>query len=150
MKSVIYKITSKSKSNNRFYIGSSKNIEKRWKRHLSNLKNKNHANQHKGKTNKELFGEEKAKEISEKLSNLASERTGEKNPFYNKKHTKETKEKIGKANKGRKPNNRVKISIDDEIYDSYSDASKELNISPFTIRWRCLSANPKFINYKLI
>lgn len=277
MKSGIYKIL--SKVNNRFYIGSSKNIEKRWKRHLSNLRNNNHVNQHlqrcynkygkdnfifeiielcdeeellireqyyldylkpyekgfnigksssggdnlsnnpnreeiiekikkglketisnmseeerkekwsrpgkensnygnkwtdemkeesskywkkvakkglcpfskrKGRTNKELYGEEKAKEISEKLSKLASERTGEKNPFYNKTHSKEAKEKIGKANKGRKPNNRVKISIDDEIYDSYHDASMALSISVTTIRWRCLSTNPKFINYKLI
>ena len=104
----------------------------------------------KGKTNEELYGVERSKEISKKLSEHASKRKGEKNPFYNKKHSDEVKEKIGKANKGRKPKNRIKLSIDDKIFDSYHDASKELGIPVVTIRWRCLSNNSKFENYKLI
>ena len=51
---------------------------------------------------------------------------------------------------GKKPSNRIKLSIDGVIYDSYHDASKELNIPIVTIRWRCLSKNPKFDNYTLI
>ena len=102
------------------------------------------------KTNIELYGEEKASEISNKLSIFASQRTGDKNPFFNKKHKPESKDKISIANKGKKPNNRIKISINDIIYDSYHDASKALNIPIVTIRWRCLSKNPNFINYKLI
>jgi hypothetical protein len=84
------------------------------------------------------------------LSIFASQRTGDKNPFFNKKHKLESKDKISIANKGKKPNNRIKISINDIIYDSYHDASKALNIPIVTIRWRCLSKNPNFINYKLI
>lgn len=102
------------------------------------------------KTNIELYGEEKAREISNKLSIFASERTGDKNPFFNKRHKPESKDKISIANKGKKPNNRIKISINDIIYDSYHDASKALNIPIVTIRWRCLSENPNFINYKLV
>jgi group I intron endonuclease len=112
--------------------------------------NKGRSPINKGKTNEELYGVERSKEISKKLSEHASKRKGEKNPFYNKKHSDEVKEKIGKANKGRKPKNRIKLSIDDKIFDSYHDASKELGISYVTIRWRCLSNNSKFENYKLI
>ena len=41
-----------------------------------------------------------------------------------------------------------KITIDNVVYESYHDASKKLNIPIVTIRWRCLSNNPKFINYQ--
>ena len=44
MNSGIYKIT--CLYNNKIYIGSSKNIPKRWKRHISNLKNNTHVNIH--------------------------------------------------------------------------------------------------------
>lgn len=104
----------------------------------------------KGKTNIELYGEEKALEISEKLSKYASERIGDKNHFYNKKHSDESKSKMREKQLGIKPPNRVKIEIDGIIYDSYHDASKALNIHITTIRHRCLSKNSKFDNYKLI
>ena len=103
-----------------------------------------------GKSNIEMYGEEKAKEISEKLSKIASERIGDKNGFYNKKHSEESKDKIRQKRIGKKPVNRIKIDIDGVIYDSYHDASKELSIPVVTIRWRCLSKNEKFNNYKLI
>ena len=103
-----------------------------------------------GKTNIEIYGEKKAKEMSEKLSKIASERIGDKNPFYNKKHSQESKNKISQKRIGKKPSNRIRISVNDIIYDSYHDASKELNIPVVTIRWRCLSKNLNFVNYKLI
>lgn len=104
----------------------------------------------KGKTNKELYGDIKAKEISERLSKFASERIGEKNPFFNKKHSEYSKKIMSDKAIGRKPTNRVKISIDDIIYESYNDAAKELGLPVVTIRWRCLSSNPNFSNYLLI
>ncbi len=103
-----------------------------------------------GRTNREIYGDKIAEEISKKISFHASQRVGDKNPFYNKKHTDETKEIIRKMAIGKKPSNRIKLSIDGVIYDSYHDASKELNIPIVTIRWRCLSKNPKFDNYTLI
>lgn len=89
-------------------------------------------------------------ELKDNLSRLASGRTGEKNPFYGKKHSEKTKKKIAIKNKGRKPVNTVKISIDNVEYDSYNDASRKLNIPVVTIRHRCLSENKKFENYIVI
>ena len=54
----------------------------------------------KGKTFEEAFGEEKAKQIKEILSKCASEKVGEKNPFYGKHHSEETKKKISNTKKG--------------------------------------------------
>lgn len=104
----------------------------------------------KGKSNIEMYGEERAKVISEKLSEYASKRTGDKNPFFDKKHKEESKDKIRKSRLGKKPTNRISISINDKIYESYNDASKELGIPVVTIRWRCLSNNIKFVDYKLV
>lgn len=114
------------------------------------LNNKGRVPNNKGKTNKELYGDIKAQEISEKISKFASERIGEKNPFFNKHHSDETKEKIREKAIGRKPVNRIKISIDGIIYESYNDASKKLGLPVVTIRWRCLSNNPKFYNFFII
>jgi group I intron endonuclease len=48
-------------------------------------------------------GKKRSIEFCEKMSCLAKERKGEKNSFYGKTHTKETKNKIGIANSGSKP-----------------------------------------------
>lgn len=103
-----------------------------------------------GKTNIENYGIEKAKLISNKISKHAKSRIGDKNPFYNKTHTEETKKKISELRIGITPANAIKISIDNIIYDSFKDASKILSIPSTTIRWRCLSNNKKFNNYQLI
>ena len=46
-------------------------------------------------------GKKASKETREKLSKIASQRTGEKNPFYGKHHTEETKRKISESVKQR-------------------------------------------------
>lgn len=105
----------------------------------------------KGKTNEEILGKERAEEISKKLSKIASERIGEKNGFFNKQHTDETKNKIREKRIGKYHGSQnIRLKINEEIYNSYGEASKKLNIPIVTIRWRCLSNNPKFDNYKLI
>lgn len=53
------------------------------------------------KRSEALKGIPKSDEHKRKLSELAKQRTGEKNPFYGKKHTEETKRKIAEKAKGR-------------------------------------------------
>jgi len=53
----------------------------------------------KGKTLEEFYGESKATEIKEKISESMM---GDKNPFFGKQHTDETKQKISMANMGNK------------------------------------------------
>lgn len=106
-------------------------------------------NEHKflNKTFEEIFGEERSKEIKNKLSKNAKERTGEKNPFYNKKHTEESKNKIRQKKIGKyygKQN--IPFFIDNIRYDSLGEASKKLNIHVTTIKYRLKSNN--FQNYK--
>lgn len=76
------------------------------------------------------------------------DKTKENNSFYNKKHTDKTKDIISKTNLGRKPINRIKISINSIVFDSLYDASKILNISVSTIHYRINSKNIKFDLYK--
>jgi group I intron endonuclease len=89
-------------------------------------------------------------EIKQKLSMLASQRTGDKNSFYGKKHTEETKRLIAEKNKGRNPTNRIPIIVNEKIYQSFQDASNELGIAATTVRRRCLSKNVKFEHYRII
>jgi hypothetical protein len=49
---------------------------------------------------------------------------------------------------GNIPTNAFEIMIDDEIYISITEASRQLNIPTPTILWRLKSKNPKFYNYK--
>jgi hypothetical protein len=105
----------------------------------------------KGKTNIEIHGEEKSKEISEKFSKIASERVGELNPFFGKEHSEESKNKIRESKIGKYfGEQNIPFIIDGINYYSLGEASKKLNIPIPTIRWRLLSKNKKFINYSYI
>ena len=76
------------------------------------------------------------------------DRSGENNPFYNKKHSEETKKLISEIKKGSYfgvQNN--EIIIDGVEYRSAGEASGILSIPMTTIRWRVKSKNPKFKNY---
>ena len=99
----------------------------------------------KNKSLEECFGEEKAKMIKAKESEYAKQRTGSKNGFYGKQHTEETKRKISLANKNRIPTNAYKVKIDGIIYDSLTEASRQLKINLSTVLYRIRSKN--FKNY---
>jgi len=248
MNSGIYKIT--CIINNKFYIGSTKNIADRWYRHLYDLKNNNHINIHlqrsfnkygKSSFNFEIvencdedilllreqyyldmlkpyeFGfnigknaaggdnlthnpkkdeiiERIKKSVNEKLSNMTEEerkekwskpgelnpnwrggtssikyycecgknkgkksktcsdcreRIGDKNPFFNKKHNSETKKLISEKRIGKYfGSQNIPVVINEIEYESLGKAKEYLNIPITTIRWRILSKNPKYENYK--
>lgn len=78
------------------------------------------------------------------------DRSGNNNPFYGKSHSDVTKNILSEKQKGKVPTNAKQIEIDGVKYTSANEASKKLNISSLTIRWRVMSKNKKFKNYKYI
>jgi group I intron endonuclease len=76
------------------------------------------------------------------------DKSGVKNPFFGKQHSEETKNKLSEKRKGKKPTNMTQVVIDDIIYESLSEASRQTGIPPPTILWRIKSKNKKYENYK--
>lgn len=93
-------------------------------------------NKIKGKTFEEFYGEEKAKEIKNKLSVNLSKRIGEKNSFYGKHHSEETKKIISEKRKGIKPINCKKVLYNGIIYESASECAKKLGLKNVTVSYR--------------
>ena len=104
----------------------------------------------KGKTYEEYLGKDYANELKANLSKLASERTGERNSFYGKRHSNETKKKLSDARKGKKPSNIKKVSISGKNYEGLNDASNATGIKATTIWYRIKSKNKKFKDYKYV
>ena len=98
---------------------------------------KTHDNYIKGKTFEEAFGEEKAKEIKKKLSASFSKRTGEKNSFYGKHHSEETKKKLSEQRMGKTPADAKKVLYNGVVYDSAMDCSRKTGINHLTVCYRC-------------
>jgi len=104
-----------------------------------------------GKKHEEIYGEEKAKEMSENLSKFASNRTGNKNAFFDKHHTEEYKKKASDRMKGKYYGEQnIPLEVEGKRYESLGVASKELKIPITTIRWRIKSSNVKFTGYKYL
>ena len=77
------------------------------------------------------------------------DKSGEKNPFFGKQHTEETKNRLSEKRKGTyNGEQNIPIIIDNVEYRSAGEASKILDIPMVTIRWRVKSKNKKFDNYK--
>lgn len=71
------------------------------------------------------------------------------NPFYNKHHSDEAKKIMSNKKKGKyNGNQNLPIIINNIEYRSAGEASTILGIPMVTIRWRVLSNNKKFSNYK--
>lgn len=108
------------------------NMSKFWKDYYSK-----HDSYQKGKTYEEIFGEKKAKELKEKMSERYKKRIGEKNGFYGKHHTNEAKEKMRNARLGKKPVNSKKVLYDNKIYESANECAKKIGIPMVTVAYRC-------------
>lgn len=98
---------------------------------------KTHDNYIKGKTFEEVYGIERAAEIKQKLSVSFSKRTGEKNSFYGKHHTEETKKKLSEQMKGKIPADAKKVRYNGIVYESAMECSKKTGINYLTVCYRC-------------
>jgi hypothetical protein len=76
------------------------------------------------------------------------DKSGINNPFFGKQHSEETKKKMSEKRKGKKPTNMTQVSIDNIVYESLSEASRQTGIPSPTILWRIKSKNKKYKNYQ--
>ena len=76
------------------------------------------------------------------------DKSGVNNPFFGKQHSEETKKKLSEKRKGKKPTNMTQVQIDDIVYESLAEASRQTGILSSTILWRLKSKNSKYENYK--
>lgn len=100
--------------------------------------------------NKYRLGKLASLETRKRISEVASQRTGDKNSFFGCKHSDDTKKRIALKRIGLKPSNTNRIEIDNVLYESQADAAKALGVSVGTITFRIKSKNPKFSNYRVI
>jgi group I intron endonuclease len=76
------------------------------------------------------------------------DKSGVNNPFFGKKHSEETKKKLSEKRKGKKPTNMTQVVIDNIIYESLAESSRQTGIPSPTILWRIKSKNKKYENYQ--
>lgn len=85
-----------------------------------------------------------------KISELAKQRIGEKNHFFGKQHSDETKRLLSERNKGLLPPNLRKVEIDNVAYDSVTEAARRIGVSPALIIYRLRSKLDKYQGYRYL
>tara|TARA_R110000823_G_C15847887_1_gene491866 strand:- start:214 stop:948 length:735 start_codon:yes stop_codon:yes gene_type:complete len=75
----------------------------------------------------------KEKSLTAKVCSNCRNRSGNKNPFFGKRHSEETIKRIATANKGRIPITAKKVMVDGIKYESASSAAKALNCVTATV-----------------
>lgn len=94
---------------------------------------------HKG--NKYRLGAILSPSARKAISEFAKTRVGNLNPFYGKHHSIETKAKISKCNLGKKPINMRQVIMDGVTYESVTELSRVLNVTPGLIVYKLKSNN---------
>jgi len=79
---------------------------------------------------------------------VCRDRSGNKNPFFGKQHSEETKKKLSESKKGKKPTNMKQVIVDNIIYESLAEASRQTGVPSPTILWRINSKNKKYEKYQ--
>jgi|SRR5690554_6146055 len=85
------------------------------------------------------------KSYSAKACMSCVDRSGNKNSFYGKSHSEETRKKLSEKLAGRLPPNCMRVQIDNICFRSASEAAKHLGVCTRTVLNRI--KNPKFENY---
>lgn len=152
---IIFRMT--ESVNKRYATMTDEDKEKQWaylKEKGNPMLGRNHTEESKKKMSESMKGRpawNKGQSISDEqkalLSKLASERTGEKNPFYGKTHSDEFKQMMSEKFKGRIPKNAKPVLIDGIEYVSATEASRQLDVVVATILHRIKSKNPKYSGY---
>ena len=93
-------------------------------------------------------GKPKSDEHRAIMSRNASLRFGVLNPFYGRTHSEETKKKISEINKGKLPANTRKVYINDKVYESITEAGRQLGVHTTVVLFRVKSLNSKFSHWK--
>lgn len=84
------------------------------------------------------------------ISKQASLRTGNKNPFFGKHHSDETKANLSKQLAGTLPPNTRKVEIDGVVFISMTEAARILGVCVGTILFRVKSSTTRFKSYKYV
>lgn len=110
------------------------------RKHLSDFYKeyyKTHEHHQKGKKLEEIVGEEKAKELKRRYSERSKKMIGERNSFYGKHHSEETKRKISEKNIGKKNLTSAKpVIVNGVVYESAMTCAKELGLNNITVSYR--------------
>ncbi|ADI96468.1 putative homing endonuclease GIY-YIG family [Acinetobacter phage Ac42] len=96
------------------------------------------------KGNSNSKGRVMSEDQREKLSILASKRTGDLNPFYGKTHSDESKNKMAESRKGKPAANAMRVVVDGIEYQNRHVAETATGIKASTIWYRCNSKNKKY------
>ncbi|MEZ4708808.1 MAG: NUMOD3 domain-containing DNA-binding protein [Caldilineaceae bacterium] len=93
------------------------------------------------------------KAYNAKTCHECRDRTGENNPFFDKPHSKKTKQKLSQLAKSRYENGAIsgnarKVMIGKQVYESVTEAARQLGVVPATIIYRIKSKH--FDNYSYI
>ena len=104
------------------------------------------------KGNKYCLGLKRSKAQRELLSLYASQRVGEKNPFYGRHHTDKTRRVLSLAAIARNfiPPNKRRVGIEGRTYSSLTEASQAIGITPPLLVYRLKSKLYKYSGYKYI
>lgn len=82
-----------------------------------------------------------------KISEHAKKRTGDKNPFFGKHHSEETRRTLSIKNKGKLPPSTKKVSCQGKLYVSCAAAAIALNVSTSLISWKARNKSEKYSDY---